>query len=520
VVIRESELKAFFGTLKFWNTLLPQPDEPPNLGDDYQIIELIDSGGQALVYKAHQKSLNKTVAIKVQRQSASHSDPEAIQREAQRAARLRHPHIVPVHHVGEHQGCRFCVMESIEGENLATRIQSRPISSKDAAQFVKTIAEAIHYAHQRELLHCDLKPRNILLDEDGKPYVADFGMAKRFGEVGVGGTAGYMAPEQIRGAELTTATDVYGLGAILYTLLTGDAPFRADTVAKTLRFVCDERPVPPVQRNRDVEPDLDAICLKCLHKDADKRYASASELARDLERYLKGEETTARSWSRRKRAAAWYRRNPALAGSMTAAIVVSLVTAVIAVSIARGARQAQLEETLRSNTAVARALANTALLQVRDWARIVQDAASSTALRELMRQEDRSGLQRYVQELCAAESYVCASCGIRNLNGVSIARAGDGADRTTGTSSGRDYFQGALAHAGSAGLQSVHISKVYVSMVDALHKSAISAPISDERGKTMGVILMSVTTDAALARTCELPGSSSQSIAHCAVRGV
>lgn len=497
----ERELRQFTEDHERVIRLLPEADRAPSLGDDYEILELIDGGGQARVYKARQKSLNKVVAIKVPLQSSLRSDPDGLRKEAQRAASLRHPHIVPVHHVGEHEGQRFYVMEFIEGPNLATRIETKPLAGAEAARLVKTLAGAIHYAHQRELLHCDLKPRNILLDADGKPFVADFGLATPLGEGGRsrGGTAGFMAPEQARGDEVTTATDVYGLGAILYALLTATDPFRGETFEQTMELVRDAAPVPPSARNRAVDQDLEAICLKCLRKHPDHRYASAHSLVRDLERYQSGDEATARAWSVRERAAGWYRRSPAPAWSLTGVVFVSLLTAVFALLIADARRQAQLEETLRGNTSVARALASTALLQLRDWARIVERAAADTTLPGLLLSNDRAELQRYVDHVCTGAPGICASCGVRDSNGVILARAGDGTtDSSTGATSQRDYFRGALGHRPFAGRQSVHVSQVYVSAVDNLHKFALSAPIRDGHGQAIGVILMSVTTDAAL----------------------
>src|SRR5216117_1875591 len=305
----EKELRDFFENEEFVMSVLCD-DPPPYFGNDYEVLKEIGRGGMGVVYKCHQKSLEKVVAIKtiIGRSSVTPPDIDRIHKEAQRAAGLRHTNIVAVHQVAEHKGQHFFVMEYVEGYSLAKLVRRGPLPPARAAQYVKTIADAIHHAHQRQILHCDLKPGNILLDEEGKLYVSDFGLAKRMGENGryvprsaLRGTATYMAPEQVTGDELTTATDIYGLGGILYALLTGSPPFRGETLPETLRQVREESPVSPRARNPGVDKDLEAICLKCLSKDKDQRYGSAYGLGNDLDRYQAGQETTARPWGRRER---------------------------------------------------------------------------------------------------------------------------------------------------------------------------------------------------------------------------
>src|SRR5207249_4613396 len=264
----ENELKEYFTNEAFVRGVCSPKDAPPCFGDDYQVLGEIGRGGMGIVYRSHQKSLDKVVAIKTITGGpfTTARDIERIQKEAQRAAGLRHPNIVTVHQVAEHQGQHFFVMEYIEGQSLAELVGDSPLPSAQAAQYVKTIAGAIHHAHQRQILHCDLKPANILVDDEEKPYVTDFGLAKRMGEnarylptSAVGGTASYMAPEQVVGDELTTATDVYGLGAILYTLLTGSPPFRAKTLPEILIQVRDEFTNPPRKLNQEVDQDHEDI---------------------------------------------------------------------------------------------------------------------------------------------------------------------------------------------------------------------------------------------------------------------
>ena len=223
---------------------------------DYQLLEEIARGGMGVVFKARQTSLNRTVALKMIL-AGKLASPVLVQRfqtEAEAAANLKHPNIVAIHEVGEHEGQHYFSMDYIEGQTLAERMRQGPMPLKQAARCVQTIAGAIHYAHQRGVLHRDLKPSNILLDRQGQPHVTDFGLAKLVEQGSsltqsqdVMGTPSYMAPEQAAGdmKQLTTAADIYSLGAILYELLTGRPPFRAGTGLETMRQVMEQDPVPP-----------------------------------------------------------------------------------------------------------------------------------------------------------------------------------------------------------------------------------------------------------------------------------
>jgi serine/threonine-protein kinase len=288
---------------------------------DYELIEEIARGGMGVVYKARQVRLNRTVALKLilSGQFASKQEVLRFRGEAEAAANLHHPNIVAIYETGEEKGQQYFSMEYVAGRNLAELVHERPLSSQRAARYIEQIARAIHYAHEQGTLHRDLKPSNVLIDANDQPRITDFGLAKRLrGDFGltitgqVLGSPGFMPPEQTSGKtrQVGPATDVYGLGAILYHLVTGRPPFQAATIEQVLQQLREQEPVPPRLLNASVRRALETICLKCLEKEPAKRYPSAQELAEELSRFLRDEPIVARPASRLEKVCRWGRRKP------------------------------------------------------------------------------------------------------------------------------------------------------------------------------------------------------------------
>jgi tetratricopeptide (TPR) repeat protein/tRNA A-37 threonylcarbamoyl transferase component Bud32 len=308
---------------------------------DYELLNVLGQGGMGVVYKARQVSLNRNVALKMIRNSefASEDQIRRFQNEAEAVALFDHPAIVPIYEVGLHGDQRYFSMKLIEGEGLDKRLKSAPLKPRIAAQLVAEVAEAIHHAHQRGLLHRDLKPANILIDAEGHPHVTDFGLSKRTGQESgltmsgeIMGTPSYMAPEQAlgRNSQVTTASDVYGLGGILYAAITGRDPFRGDSVLETLHKVRVAAPDKPTSLNKKLPRDLEVICMKCLEKDQNRRYASAQEVADDLHRWLNGEPIVARPVNAVARSWMWCKRRPALA-ALAASLAVAILGGIIGI---------------------------------------------------------------------------------------------------------------------------------------------------------------------------------------------
>jgi WD40 repeat protein/tetratricopeptide (TPR) repeat protein len=323
--------------------LSPPPAAGTRVGD-YELLEVLGRGGMGVVWKARQLKANRLVALKLilAAELADEADVRRFRAEAEIAAGLDHPNLVPLYEVGDDHGRPFFSMKLIQGGHLGQHLAHLRQRPREAALLLLAVARAVQHAHQHGLLHRDLKPGNILLEwpaEGGTPpvpHVTDFGLARRL-EAPAGltqsgavvGTPEYMAPEQARGdkAALTTATDVYGLGAVLYATLTGRPPFQGESVLQTLEQVVGSEPVPPRSLNPGVPRDLETVCLKCLRKEPAQRYGSARELAEELGRYLRGEPIEARPVGGLERAWRWCRRNPAVAGLMTAVAAALLLGA-------------------------------------------------------------------------------------------------------------------------------------------------------------------------------------------------
>ncbi len=298
----------------------------------FEIESVLGRGGMGVVYKARHLTLKRTVALKMVL-AGGHAGPRELARfriEAEAVARLQHPNIVQIHEVGEAGRHPYCALEYVEGGNLAGKLDGKPMPAREAAKLVEALARAMQLAHSRNVVHRDLKPANILLTADGTPKITDFGLARQMdsdsGETQAGavmGTPSYMAPEQASGHahQAGPAADVYALGAILYDCLAGRPPFKGKTIVETLDQVRTQEPAPPSSWQPGVPLDLDTICLKCLRKEPEKRYASAAELADELVRYLNGEPTLARPVGRIERAVKWVRRNPVVAGAAVAVVL-------------------------------------------------------------------------------------------------------------------------------------------------------------------------------------------------------
>jgi WD40 repeat protein len=309
----------------------PALSTPARLGD-FELVRRLGEGAMGVVFEARQVSLNRPVAVKMIRAGlfAGEADLRRFRIEAEAVAHLDHPGIVPIYGVGRDEDCHYFGMKLIRGGSLARRLTAYPADPRAAARLVAEVAGAVQHAHDRGILHRDLKPSNILLDEEGRPLVTDFGLAKRSGDDSgltlsgaIVGTPSYMAPEQASGEKVafTAQTDVYGLGAVLYALLTGRPPFVADTMIETIEQVRGRTPAPPSRINPRVGRDLETICLRCLEKDPRRRYASADALADDLRRWLDGQPITARPVGAAARAWMWSRRNPIVAGLLAALIL-------------------------------------------------------------------------------------------------------------------------------------------------------------------------------------------------------
>jgi tetratricopeptide (TPR) repeat protein/predicted Ser/Thr protein kinase len=344
----------------FGAELSTSPDLPVSLGTlryfgDYELIEEIARGGMGVVYRARQKNLGREVAIKLLLHGAlaSEHDVDRFRAEAAAAASLKHPNIVSIHEVGECEGQHYFSMDLIAGRDLAAITQGGTLPARQSAELVAQIADAVQHAHDHGVLHRDLKPSNILMDAEDQPHVTDFGLARRFEDAAsltqtgsLLGTPGYMAPEQAAGKTswVDARSDVYGLGAVLYHVLTGRAPFTGESATDILGQVIEQEPVAPALLNPGIPRDLETICLKCLSKEPGRRYSDAKGVAEDLGRFLRHEPILARPIGSLARLARWARRKPVVASLAAAVLLLLLFGAIGSILFVRRIEQARRSE--------------------------------------------------------------------------------------------------------------------------------------------------------------------------------
>ncbi|MFT5191413.1 MAG: WD40 repeat protein/tRNA A-37 threonylcarbamoyl transferase component Bud32 [Verrucomicrobiales bacterium] len=359
------------GVLAFGNDGLDSSEEPPGFSPfelpssfgHYRVEREIAAGGAGMVYEAVDTVINRPVALKMLRQVLFSTERERVrfQSEAELVSQMDHPHIIPIYDVGNIEGQPYFTMKLIREGNLAQRLDAGKLPPREAAVLVAKIAHAVHHAHQRGVLHRDLKPSNILLDGDGQPLLTDFGLAKWLDRDSgltvtqtISGTPDYMSPEQAAGDKgaISTATDVWALGVMLYQMLTGCLPFRGENHAEIFRHIAEREPAAPSNLT-PVDPDLETLCLRCLQKDPDKRLSSAHELAQELGRWLEGEPIQSRRITRRERLIKWTRRHPY---RTTAIIAMSAILTAAAVAITWQWRSAE------ANALAQRETASTAML--------------------------------------------------------------------------------------------------------------------------------------------------------------
>ena len=511
----------------------------PRHFDHYMLVEKIARGGLGVVFKARDLKTERVVALKMilAGNLASPAEVQRFRNEIEAAANLEHPNIVPIYDVGEFEQRPYYTMKLMAG-SLAGEIEKFS-DPRSAARLTATICWAIHFAHQRGVLHRDLKPHNILLDSSGNPHVSDFSLAKWVGgqresgltETGaVFGTPSYMAPEQASGQNktITTAADVYAIGAILYELLTGRPPFQADSPMQTLRQVVECEPASPSSMGRSIDRDLETICLKCLEKEPSRRYGSAEDVGKELERYLKGQPIKARYIGRAQRVWRWCLRFPMWAASVAAAALFLVIITVGALWEAAAQQQALRDDAVKTNVFAARHVAGTVLWQLNHFSQAVLERARSPELRRLVASasRDRDAQTRLVELMrvyheaanhpggpyraaAATQGDPFESWFVLDDSGIGLARwpVAEGKPWIGEDFGGREYFQEALRHA-QAAVPRPHVSRVFQSHADGLYKFAISVPVkaADEPGAPVAAVLVTTITTGSTLGSVQLGG--------------
>jgi eukaryotic-like serine/threonine-protein kinase len=507
-------------------------------GDKYELLEIIGYGRQGVVFKARHLGLQRVDALKMiwSGHLASADEIERFHVEAATIAEMRHPNIVKVYDFGKDRGIWYLSMELIEGGNLTAQLDRYKSDLRSATRLVATIARAVHHAHQRGIIYCDLKPSNVVIDPEGKPYLTDFGLAiKQLAE-----------PESSHSVRkwITAATDVHGLGALLYTLLTGKAPFQGDSTDAVLEQVWEHSAYLPSRINPQVDRDLDAICLKCLEKEPRLRYGSADALANDLDRWLAGEPVLARPVGGAERLQRWCLRHPVEAALSTVAAGLLITATTIAFWVARAHEAELVREVCQSNLFEAKHVASRVLWELKTLSDPVEREANDRRLSKLMQQPNLKALQSYVKSISdkykpanEKEDYHIQTWYVLDGEGKLLAVDGEGkllaalpmqqllaalpmqqllaalpmqqllaALLMQQSNIGkyynrRDYFREALHHAKLAAKSRVHISRVFFSEGDQRPRFAFSAPVfadPDHRGRPLGIVVATTTTAAVL----------------------
>lgn len=471
---------------------------------EYELIEEIGRGGMGTVHRARVLGTQLVVALKQIQGQIDASTAQRFREEVETASGLRHPNIVPIYHVGELSGGPFYTMALIEGGSLdkqMARFRDHPVA---IATLITRVARAIHYAHQRRVLHRDLKPSNVLLDDAGEPHVADFGLATRLDPTGSANTGGsqagslpWMAPETVRGeSTLTTAIDVWAIGVIFYELLTGDRPFRgADRMALRQAILSVDPPTPRDLRST-VDRDLSAICMRCLAKDPEQRYESASALALDLDRWQRGEPVRARRLTSPERMWRWMGRNPVVAGGTVMTAIVLGIGAVSAASVASEQEARLRAEVVRGNEFAAHHIANSVLIRLREHGDLVLAAIDDSTLSKACRAGDFQRVEQELQMRFSGPEF--ATVFVLDPQGEIRAAAPRDRRVTSRTFQDRDYYRGAVARTKQVGRGRAHFSRVYKSVKDELDKLAISAAFYPDPNGPAWVIAATVPTDATL----------------------
>ncbi len=517
----------------------------PEFIGDYKLLEEIGSGTFGVVVKARHVVFDKPFAIKLLR-GGQWSSSEFVKRfriEARKQANLDHPHIVPVHQVGEHDGQHYFVMKLIQGGALSERLKAVSDDERAtkayqrwAAELMGKMARAVHHAHQHALIHRDLKPGNILLDVAGDPHITDFGLAKQLEEgekladLGpvddtsraqprlrweggpeadtfvtekgvIVGTPPYMSPQQAAGEELTTVSDVYSLGVILYEMLTGKVPHRGDNPLETMRLVRNEAILPPSSLNPKTDRRLENICMKSLEKEPANRYQSALGLARNLERWLANEPLLDPPDPLPARCRLWCRRKPIPAALLvTAAALLMLVTTMV-VRTSRVRAERLEEEVLKSNAYAAQGVASMILLQTRRWASAVYNVSENPELRTLVKQGDQPQLHRFLEQIHrnhgGSEGLYFESWYLTNDQGALLACVPEKTQYLGEKFDKRDYFLGALEKVDLPREDSVHVSRAFRSLSDERYRIGFARALRDNQrpgSPIIGVLEASITT--------------------------